>query len=63
MSVIEQEHEEWTGEERRTTRPADGGHARRRAADYGMLAFAATLALAEFAWLSFLAYLVARALV
>ena len=63
MSIVEREHEEWTGEERRTTRPAERGHARRRVADYGVLAFAATLVLAEFAWLSFLAYLVARALV
>ena len=61
MSIVE--HEEWTGEERRTSRPATSGQARRRVADYGVLAFAATLVLAEFAWLSFLAYLVARALV
>ena len=63
MSIVEQEHEEWTVEERRKTRSSKGGHARRRVADYGVLAFAATLVLAEFAWLSFLAYLVARALV
>jgi hypothetical protein len=63
MSYIEnQEDVAWTGEERRKTRRVTDGPAHHGAVDLALLGFAAVLALAELAWLGFLAYVVARAI-
>jgi hypothetical protein len=63
MSAFERQHDQvWDGEERRTARPAAGGSAHHGLADYALLAFAGALVLAELAWLSFLGFVVARAL-
>jgi hypothetical protein len=62
MSIVERDAqiEEWNGQERRRAELQKEPHTRRSAADFALLALATALVLAEFAWLSFLAYIAAR---